>query len=195
MLTPSNGTGMTFSMNTTAGSMSVTASRTLPVGTWNFVTVTLTNNTLIIYLNGIQIGKSLSFRLRPYDIGASTYSYIGKSLFSADPYLKGQVDDFRFFNYALSAAEINAIMNPTAVNEIKANPEMFYPNPATNEIHLVNAENFELSIYDTMGKLTLRQKINSSDEPVDISRLTQGVYIVKTTDQNFNQQQNRLIVK
>ncbi|HET7732528.1 MAG TPA: LamG-like jellyroll fold domain-containing protein, partial [Paludibacter sp.] len=196
-LTATNGNGkIQFSLTPANGtSQSVEASTTLPLKTWCFVTVTLGANKACIYLNGVLVGSGLSFTNRPYDLGATTANYIGKSQYASDPYFKGSVDDFRFFNYAMTAEQIKTIMNPTAINDVKANPQLFYPNPAKGEIRFANAENSELRIYDSMGRLTLQQQINTANQPVDISRLTQGVYIVKTTDKQFNQQQNRLIVK
>lgn len=187
---------MRFSLSGTNNvTQSVTASGTLPVKTWAFVTVTLGANRLNIYLNGKLIGSGLSFTNRPYDLGATTANYIGKSQWAADPYFKGNIDDFRFYNYAMTIDEVLAAMAMTPVEVVKENSQLFYPNPAKGKIYFSNAENSDLHIYDTLGKLMLRQRINSLNEPVDISRLMQGVYIVTTTDLYSNQQQNRLIVK
>ena len=185
-----------FSLSGANGvAQSVTTASVLPLKTWSFATVTLASNRVNIYLNGTLVGSALSFTNRPYDLGASTANYIGKSQFTADPFFKGYIDDFRFYNYAMTAAEVKTAMSPTAVEEVKANPQLFYPNPAKGEIYFVNVENSELSIYNTMGKLVVQQRINSSNESVDISWLSEGVYIVKTTDKYSNQQQNRLIIK
>jgi hypothetical protein len=94
----------------------------------------------------------------------------------------------------MTAAEVKTAMSPTALNEVKANPQLFYPNPAKGEIRFMNAENSDLKVYDTMGKLALQQQITSSNQSVDINTLSQGVYIVVITDKFSNQQQNRLIV-
>jgi hypothetical protein len=183
-LTPANGSNQM-----------VEASTSFPIKTWCFVTVTLGGNKACIYLNGVLVGTGLSFTNRPYDLGATTANYIGKSQFTADPFFKGYIDDFRFYNYAMNVEEVKTYMTQTAIIDVKANAQLFYPNPAKGEIHFANAENSELSIYDTMGRLAIQQRINSSNESVDISRLSQGIYIVKTTDKYSNQQQNRLIVK
>jgi|GEM_PF-1631789 len=197
MLTASNGSCMYFEIvSSTGAKQSVTTSRILPFGSWNYVTVTLANNVLTIYLNGAVIGKNTTFTLRPYDLGVSvTNNFIGKSQYTSDPNFSGKIDEFRFYNYALSVDEILTAMALTPIDEVKANPGLFYPNPATGEIYVVHAENSEVRIYDALGKLVLQQQITASNQSIDISRLTQGVYILKTMDKNFNQQQNRLIVK
>lgn len=183
-LTPANGTAQTL-----------TTATAIPTKTWCFIAVTLGANKASIYLNGTLIASGLSFTNRPYDLGATTTNYIGKSQWASDPYFKGYIDDFRFYNYAMTIDQVKAAMTPTGIEDVNANPTMFYPNPANREIHFANAENSELRIYDAMGKLALQQQISSSNQSIDISNLTQGVYIVKTIDKYSNQQQNRLIVR
>ena len=59
----------------------------------------------------------------------ATNNYIGRSQF-ADPYLNGRVDDFRIYNYGLSASEITGLYTngvppaPTGVHEGKVNEPM-----------------------------------------------------------------------
>jgi hypothetical protein len=51
--------------------------------------------------------------LSPASLGSTTRNWLGRSQYSADAYLDGQLDDFRIFNRALSAAEILALFqNP-----------------------------------------------------------------------------------
>ena len=47
--------------------------------------------------------------LTPADLGTIDYAYIGRSQFSVDPYFDGAIDDFRVYNRALSATEIQAL--------------------------------------------------------------------------------------
>lgn len=196
-LTTSEGSGkMRFSLSGKNNvTQSVTATGTLPLKSWAFVAVTLGANRLNIYINDKLVGSSLSFTNKPYDLGATTANYIGKSQYTVDPYFKGNIDDFRFYNYAMTAEQVKEAMTITAIDDVKVNPTMFYPNPANVKINFVNAEDSELRIYDAMGKLALLQQISSPNQAIDISNLTPGVYIVKTIDKYSNQQQNRLIVK
>ena len=58
-------------------------------------------------VNGNEIGSS-TMSNAPYVLGATNQNYIGKSQYD-DPYLDGQVDDFRIYNYALSQSDIAAL--------------------------------------------------------------------------------------
>jgi hypothetical protein len=43
------------------------------------------------------------------DLGDTGNNFIGRSPFTADPYLDGQIDEFRIYDRALSAAEIGEL--------------------------------------------------------------------------------------
>ncbi len=47
--------------------------------------------------------------LRPKDLGAIDYAFVGKSQFGADPYFDGMIDEVRVYNRAMSATDIQAI--------------------------------------------------------------------------------------
>jgi len=85
---------------------------TLSTGTWHHVAVTLVGNTGRLYVDGAQVGSNASMTLHPSGLGNTTANYIGKSQWS-DPYLNGQIDDFRVYNRGLSASEILSLYNGT----------------------------------------------------------------------------------
>ncbi len=72
------------------------------------VAVTRSGNTGTLYADGVQVGQNTSLTLSPASLGNTTLNYIGRSQY-ADPYLDGQVDQFRIYNRALSAAEVLAL--------------------------------------------------------------------------------------
>jgi hypothetical protein len=76
------------------------------------VAVTLSGSTGTLYVNGAAVGTNNAMTLSPYSLGSTTQNYIGKSQFSADPYLNGIVDDFRIYGTALTAAEITELASP-----------------------------------------------------------------------------------
>ena len=81
----------------------------LPTGRWVHVAVTLGANTATLYINGTAVATNNAFTLAP-DAFNPAVNYIGKSQWSADPLFNGQIDDFRIYNYALSAAEVGGIV-------------------------------------------------------------------------------------
>jgi hypothetical protein len=42
-------------------------------------------------------------------LGDTSNNFIGRSPFTTDPYLDGQIDEFRIYNRVLSPAEIGAL--------------------------------------------------------------------------------------
>jgi hypothetical protein len=74
--------------------------------TWSHVAIVLGASGAVLYVNGSAVGNNASVTLRPADLGPSLSNYIGRSQFSSDPYLDGNIDDFRIYDRALSASEI-----------------------------------------------------------------------------------------
>jgi hypothetical protein len=107
-LTPTNGSTIRFAI-TTGGSgaeQRINGTSALPTGVWTHVAVTKSGNVGTLYVNGAQVGQNTSMSLSPSSLGNTTNNWIGRSQYSADPFLDGQIDDFRIYNRALSAAEV-----------------------------------------------------------------------------------------
>lgn len=81
----------------------------LPIGAWKHIAVVLGTGGGILYVDGVQVGANPAMTLRPADLGSTANNYLGRSQFSWDPYLDGNVDDFRVYNRALSPSEIKAL--------------------------------------------------------------------------------------
>lgn len=62
----------------------------------------------ILYVNGVAVGTNSAMTLTPSSLGSTANNYIGRSQYSADPYLNGVLDEFRIYSVALSAPEIAA---------------------------------------------------------------------------------------
>ena len=71
--------------------------------------ITLSADSVYIYLDGELVASTNDISIRPSDFKPAL-CYIGKSQFPNDPLLRGVLDDFRIYNYALSADEIAAVM-------------------------------------------------------------------------------------
>ncbi len=111
----SSATTFRFAIRTAAVSEQVIDSSTVPpTGSWAHVAVTLSGGTGTLYLNGVAVGSNPAMTLRPASLGATTQNYLGRSQFSADPYLNGALDEFQIYGRALTAAEIAVLAAPPA---------------------------------------------------------------------------------
>ncbi|MEV0637580.1 family 43 glycosylhydrolase [Streptomyces sp. NPDC050619] len=119
--TPSNGGNSLYSAITKASwsaESKLTAGSQLTPGEWRHVTVTLdgSTGTMVLYLDGVEAARTTT-TVKPselYDANKDHSGYIGRSLYSADPYFGGEVDDFRVYDRALPAAEIMELSGNTA---------------------------------------------------------------------------------
>jgi hypothetical protein len=78
----------------------------VPVGDWTHVALTLGNDGVAIFFDGVRVAYANTASLRPSDLGQTINNFIGRSEFSSDPYLNGQIDEFRMYDRVLSAAEL-----------------------------------------------------------------------------------------
>ncbi len=71
------------------------------------VVITIQGPTWAMYLNGSLVGSIASATLSPSSIGATPNNYLGRSQYP-DPLLVGSIDEFRIYDRALSANEVQA---------------------------------------------------------------------------------------
>ncbi|MGW2381045.1 family 43 glycosylhydrolase [Streptomyces sp. NPDC001658] len=119
--TPSNGGSSLYSAITKASwsaESKLTGGSQLTPGQWRHVTVTLdgATGTMVLYADGVEAARTTT-TIKPselYDAAKDYSGYIGRSLYAADPYFGGEVDDFRVYDRALSGAEVMALSGNTA---------------------------------------------------------------------------------
>jgi hypothetical protein len=115
-LVPQSGTGTFRFAITTGGAgaeQQINASPALPTAVWTHVAVTKSGNTATLFVNGVQVAQNTGVTLSPSSLGNTNQNWIGRSQYAGDAFLDGQVDEFRIYNRALSAAEIQALFqNP-----------------------------------------------------------------------------------
>jgi hypothetical protein len=113
-LVPTAGSTIRFAITTSGsgGEQRINGTAALPTGVWKHVAVTRNGNTGTLYVDGVQVGQNTNMTLSPSSLGNTNLNYIGRSQY-ADPYLDGQIDDFRIYNGALTATEIAALFNPS----------------------------------------------------------------------------------
>lgn len=119
--TPSNGGNSLYSAITKASwsaESKLTAGSQLTPGQWRHVTVTLDGSAgrMVLYVDGVEAARTTT-TIKPselYDANKDYSGYIGKSLYAADPAFGGEVDDFRIYGRALTAAEVMELSGNTA---------------------------------------------------------------------------------
>jgi autotransporter-associated beta strand protein len=107
-LAPQGGSGVlrfAITLGSSGAEQQINGPSALPTGGWHHVAVTLAGTTGTLYVDGVPVGTN-TITITPSQLGTTTANFIGKSQWSGDPYLNGEVDDFRIYNGALSAAQI-----------------------------------------------------------------------------------------
>ncbi len=115
LTTTHNGGGVRYSIKLNNGSeQQINAAYTVPVNVWVHLAVTLNGSTGILYINGEEVSRNTSMTINPSRLGNTTQTWIGRSQWASDPYLRGTIDDFRIYTRALAAAEISGIVKAIA---------------------------------------------------------------------------------
>ncbi len=110
-LSPSAGSGkLRFAINNGKGEQ-IVENTVLETGTWVHLAVTLSDWTTTLYVNGVAVASNVA-AINPtaFDFKPAN-NYIGKSQFGADPLFNGRIDDFRIYNYALTASQVKEVKN------------------------------------------------------------------------------------
>ncbi|PPK93182.1 glycosyl hydrolase family 43 [Kineococcus xinjiangensis] len=89
----------------------VSAGRDLARETWKTLTYTLSDGTAVLYEDGVEVGRQSGITITPGMIGGgrTTANYLGRSNYTPDKHLKGQVRDFRIYDRALSSDEVRRL--------------------------------------------------------------------------------------
>lgn len=70
-----------------------------------------------------------------------------------------------------------------------------YPNPATATIHIKNAENANVQVYDVLGKMILSKNNISMDAELNVAQLQAGTYFMKISKDNLVTTKKFVVVK
>jgi hypothetical protein len=98
-----------ISINGNQHEQNLKAQAAVPTLKWTHVALVLGPGGATLYFDGAPVGTSSSIVLRPVDLGRTVNNFIGRSQFSDDPYLDGDIDEFRIYNRALSPEEVQAL--------------------------------------------------------------------------------------
>ena len=89
----------------------------------------------------------------------------------------------------------NFFSDSTEVNIPGSSLISFYPNPADNVLIIRSAFHADLLITDGLGKPRISRTIGVGPSIIDVSTLEKGVYLLRITDKNTNQQQVEKLLK
>jgi hypothetical protein len=81
----------------------------MPIDEWTHLALTIGSGGVALYVNGSLAASSAPAVLRPSDLGDIANAFIGRSEFPVDPYLDGDIDEYRIYVRALDAAEIASL--------------------------------------------------------------------------------------
>lgn len=82
----------------------------IPSNEWKHLAVTLGAGIATLYVDGKSVATATSMTT-PKDLGPIDYAYLGRSQFTDDPYLDALIDELRVYNRALSASEIQSLVD------------------------------------------------------------------------------------
>ena len=156
----------------------------------NFVTVTYTNNgpnassggdNPKLYINNTQFTASTINQLA-VNYNSFPVSTIGYPN-NAGNNFKGTIDNLLVYDRVLSSTEVASIINNTTlssdnfiVNNLKFN---LYPNPASDILNIEFNEAIKsVEIYSLQGQKVL----SATSKDINISNLTNGIYMVRVED-------------
>jgi hypothetical protein len=110
-LTVNAGSAPRFAITTSGagGEQRLSGTSALPLNAWTHLAVTLNGNTGTLYVNGNAVATNTGITLRPSNLGTTTQNWLGRSEYSADPFLNATVDDVHIYNRALSTSEVQAL--------------------------------------------------------------------------------------
>ena len=72
-----------------------------------------------------------------------------------------------------------------SVNTSDFNTFKMYPNPTNgNNVYFSTTKDVEVNIYNVLGKLIKTDKVNTTNNSIDISNLSKGIYLLKINSEN-----------
>ena len=123
-LTPNSGTDARLVMKD-GGDEQVLSFGKLTGTAWKHVAVTFSHDAVTVFVDGEKVGESTDITIRPSDLNPAL-CFIARSQYLSDPMLKAYIDDFRIYNYPLTAEQLLAVMDDTgdvasSISEVSEN--------------------------------------------------------------------------
>lgn len=163
-------------------------------GQWHHVACTWESGaTVALYIDGLAIWDSTSYNPTPWDCKLMT---IGAANERSNRRLNGYLDEFRMYNEALGATDIeeiytyipagisNTIERGTKAGSITLN---CFPNPVERNLSFRNSSGIEvIEIYSLTGSKLVVQQISHMQENITINTetLSSGFYFLEAYGNN-----------
>lgn len=165
---------------------------TFAVDSFYHIAASYDGSFMTLYLNGNLIAfKALSGKIRT----TALPFLMGQMLPDITDYnFKGILDEVKLFDYALSPITANALYQVSSTAVRNSPHELIhsltvYPNPSSGWITInspaIRSASVWVSIRDVRGTLVYRTLLKSTTEPIDVSLLVPGVYLINVST-SFN---------
>lgn len=176
-----------------------TGTKPLEIGQWHHVVGVIRGATdMDIYVDCVNEGGTYSGTGGPMSYDNSPGSIGRGDVAGASPYyLDGSLDDFRYWNRALSASEVQDLCNLIAANrelEAKEFESVIYPNPTRNIVHvslngIQSKKPINATLSDASGRVVYEANFNlGSESPLislDLSQFEAGFYYLSLMNNDF----------
>lgn len=163
---------------------------TLTDNIWHHVACTWdSGSTMGLYIDGQSIWNTMEYN--PSQTWNCNLMTLGVANQRSNRRLNGYLDEFRIYNTALEAADIEEIylyIPEGIINDIKSIEKTsiaalnYYPNPAGKTISFFNSLGIEtIEIYSLTGEKQIQQQVSNANEIVElnIDQLSSGFYFIK----------------
>ncbi|WP_370477853.1 LamG-like jellyroll fold domain-containing protein [Tamlana flava] len=161
----------------------------LPTGVWKHVAVTLGATSAKLYVDGNLVGQT-NVTLNPTDF-TPLKNYIGGSQWIGDAHFDGSFDDFRIYNYELSAQQVSDLFAGTlSVDDVVIQDYMdIWPLPAKDVINVrlnptLDANKSDLTVFDSNGRTLVKTNLTGSETKLNVLNLASGIYILKLSSES-----------
>ena len=100
-----------------------------------------------------------------------------------------------FYELHYDGTHISGCQGSTGLNDFSRLSANVFPNPATDKLQ-IQSNQFPLTIrvYDALGIFRKEEKMNASNEALDLSELENGLYYLNLFDESHNSKSLRVII-
>ncbi|MFC2109719.1 LamG-like jellyroll fold domain-containing protein [Bacteroidota bacterium] len=156
------------------------------------------------YINGEQRGSIAQYD--EFETGKpQTFGKLIFGSFSATSLVRnftGMLDEVYMFNDALSETEINEVINienlqeylsslSITENKLEIDNIKLFPNPVHQILSIAGGEMVNVEVYDLAGRMINSYKVNNNK--LDVSSLSNGVYMIRMVDLQGNSHMSKFI--